>query len=220
MGYEVVRKSEKFNLDTLKEQENERIQEAVIIERDWWAPYAITDEREAIASGRLIELRDEGPNFRLIGPIRRGEEPRSLNLRAFNLFFEIQDRWRETFAAKSRSSANIRLSVASLYRNGKFQERLHKTTHLASQGFSAHTAGAAIDFDPNGYFLGTDRLPVATKSRRYSAVYTLTLRSVLERLVEESRCHVVWEYGFEKKSGNIIKYVACVHVCATPGNAY
>ena len=129
---------------------------------------------------------------------------------------EIQSRWQKAMQVQSEDVASVYLAVVSLYRSLELQEQERLKNPLASQGFSSHTAGVAIDFDPNGYYWGEARDKMQSNMTGYRDIYSLTLMKVLESLVNEGACHVIWEKGFRIEDELLISYTACYHVCVSP----
>lgn len=216
IGYEVIGQADTNLLQHLREEESRKINEEVLVEREWWEPRILHDENVALAEGRLMVVPDEGNHFRLIGPLRRKEEPNLLNPQAYHLLLVIQDRWLAAMSSESVSARYVRLSITSLFRSLELQKQVMQETYLASRGISAHNAGAAMDFDPNGYFSGSDRKSVQAGSEDFCDIYPLVLEQVLQELVDEGSCHVIWEKGIKVEGDLVIRYTACYHVCVSP----
>lgn len=202
-------------LGQLRAQELERIEESLGIERDWWGNKIIKDPN----SNLLVNLPDEFGSFRLIFLLRNGNEPRGVRKEVLDLLDEINNRWRGKMEEKRIPYQDVLLSITSAYRTKELQDKLADNSQLAARGFSTHLAGAAIDFDPKGYYVkkGNERKPINPRSESYDPRYTETLKEVLLKLQEENLCHVIIEYGFRiNDDGEIEKYEACYHVATSP----
>lgn len=202
-------------LSKLRAQELKRIKKGVEIEKDWWSDKTIEDPNSTL----LANLPDEFDSFRLIFLLRNGNEPRSVRKEILDLLGEINNRWREKMKEKGIPYQDVLLSITSAYRTRELQDKLANNSQLAAKGFSAHLAGAAIDFDPKGYYVRTeDKIkPINPRSESYDPRYTETLKEVLLKLQEESLSHVIIEYGFRINDNNEIeKYEACYHVAVSP----
>jgi len=203
-------------LQSLREAENVRINQEILIEREWWGLKVLINEDDALANGLLVIVPDEGRFFRLIGRLRHREEPKTLNPLAYQLLLEIQEQWIKIMNKSGEAIEDVYLSIISLYRSQEFQMRIMHDTYLASNGISAHCAGAAIDFDPNGYYLGLNRKSIQSGSTDFRSIYTLVLKQILEKLVSEGACHVIWEKGIKIEGDVVIRYKACYHICVSP----
>lgn len=180
------------------------IQQKALFEEQLWKDQVIDDSEKALAKGKLVPVPDFGEHYRLIGSLRRGEEPKLARPAVVEMLQEIQERWQEMAASAGLATAGIRLSISSLYRDQALQEKLKSLTTRAAWGISAHRAGAAVDFDPRGYFLGPEFKPVNCQSENYIPGYTQALREVLEQMEQQQKCDFIDEMR------------VCYHVCAIP----
>lgn len=196
--------------------ENKRINDVIEVEREWWMNHVIDNPDEALKEGSLIVVPEEGTNYRLIKRIREEMEPKMLRPEALKLLKEISFDWRTVMEEKGFNTSHVWLSVSSLYRDARFQEKLQKVTYRASSGVSAHVAGVAIDFDSQGYYEGRNRLPISWKSESFNLGYIEALKQVIERHERLGNCHVINEKGFKWFSGGVLEYSACFHVCMNP----
>lgn len=216
IGYEVIGSASSSLLSAARNEESRRINKEVLLERLWWSSHLVYDESIAINSHKFVYIPDEGKHYRLIGDLRRNLEPKSLNTQAFMLLLEIQERWQKHMSDAQVISDNVFLAVTSLYRSPDLQDKISSTSYLASKGVSSHSAGAAIDFDPNGYFVGEARKSIQYKSDMFKRIYTDCLANILMELESEKACHVIWEKGIEIEFDNVIRYNAVYHVCVSP----
>lgn len=138
IGYEVIGQADHELLQRLREEESTRINQEVVVEREWWGSSVLQDESEALADGRLLVVPDEGRHFRLISRLRKHEEPNLLNPLAYRLLLGIQERWVEAMEKGEEAFENVYLSLISLYRSPELQKKVIQETYLASQGISAH----------------------------------------------------------------------------------
>lgn len=179
------------------------IQEKALREEQLWKNQTIDNPEKALAEGILVSIPDNGEHYRLIGPLRRGVEPRLVRSEAQEMLQEIQDHWQVIASGRGLDATNVRLSISSLYRDDALQQELRRSTDRVVRGISAHQAGAAIDFDPRGYFLGSEFKPVNYQSENYIPGYTQALREVLEQMEQQQKCDFIDEG-------------VCYHVCALP----
>lgn len=202
-------------LKQLTEAETRRINQAVSVESEWWSDYIIHDESKALNDGSLIRLPDEGDNFRLIGDLRGEVEPRSITPQAYSFLKYVVANWAKRIG---NDSENVWLAVMSLYRSLEQQKKEALTNPLASRGFSSHTAGKAIDFDPNGYYFGEDRKSIQTGNPNvtFNPIYRDTLVNVLRECETEGLCHIIFEKRYRVEENHIVEYTACIHVCVSP----
>lgn len=188
-------------------KESVSIQQAVSVEHQWWYDWSIE---------QLVEVPDEGKNYRLIWRLRTGEEPKLARPELITLLGIIEERWRLKAAACGLPTENIFLSVTSLYRDAELQKKLKESTPLASEGFGSHGLGVAVDFDPNGYYFGEERKAISSFSPDFVPTYTMMLRQTLASLEAEELCYVIYEKRFRKDGTHIVSYEACYHVCVNP----
>lgn len=203
-------------LAVYKKAESESIQREVILERQWWSDAVMFTLNDAIHSHILKEVPIEGHNYRLVGKLRSNEEPRLARSETIILLATIEDMWRERLTRAGLPYNTVYLSVTSLYRDEALQQRLRQETHMASLGLSAHGAGAAIDFDPRGYYFGDNRIPINYRHPLFNQQYTESLAIVLEELASKDTCHLIYEHGFKLAENQVSKYTACLHVCVNP----
>ncbi len=217
MNYEILSPSEAaLGLEKCRQQESQRIKAAVTIELEWWKEKIITDPVTALTTGELIALPDEGKNYRLIGNLRKNEEPRTVRPETARLLDLIQDRWIQETESLGLTTTNVFLSVTSLYRSFDLQHDLNRFSQLSARGISAHQAGAVIDFDPMGYYQGINRKSVTAYYSDFDIRYIQALQSTLDQLENENYCHVLKEKWFQQDGHSIIKFDACYHVCLNP----
>lgn len=215
-GFKVIGEGSEADLDKMRQRESELINNQVRVERDWWEDRIIPDEILAIKEGTLLPVPGYGAHYMTIARIRLGIEPKSLNLLAYGLLSKIQREWAISMKARGIPVKRKYLAVTSLYRSLDMQKSLAATSYLASKGFSAHNSGAAIDFDPNGYYSGAGRLSVQSNKAGYVRMYTEVLLEVLNRLVQLGDCHLIVERGIKIEGNRIVMYDACYHVCVSP----
>lgn len=200
----------------LLQRESERIQGEVGIEKEWWLDKQISDPIKEREIGTLQVVEDESSNTRLIGSLRFEKEPKVARKEVVELIGIIEKKWQEKARELGLDIEDIFLSISSLYRDPKLQDALKQSTHLSSKGFSSHTAGAAVDFDPRGYYKGPERTPINPNNPKYNARYTAVLKEVLYSLQAEGMCHLIIEHGYRLESDEVKEYEACYHVCAKP----
>jgi len=207
-------------IPTLLEQHThkERLRQSVEvkIENEWCEQYLIESEAENIKSGILVELPDEGMGYRLIGPLRRGEEPRSLRPKAKSLLNIIETLWINDMIKKQLDPSEIRFSVTSLYRTREWQQqRIKSNIHVAL--VSPHQSGLAIDFDVNGYYSGISRTPINRQMEEFDHRVTDSLTTTLNHLEKQGYAHLIIEKGYRTNNfNNIEEYTTCLHLCAAP----
>lgn len=216
IGYEVVGNADTELLHELQQEESVRINLEAMIEQKWWSSKVIPDEIEALANSELIVVPEAEANYSLRWKLIQNQEPRTIRPQAYRLLLEIQSRWQKVMLGQCEDITDVYLAIVSLYRSSELQEKLRAETHMASKGVSSHSAGAAIDFDPNGYYITDGRNPMQANMIGYRNVYSIALAEVLEELVSEGVCHVIWEKGIKIENGMIVKYTACYHVCVSP----
>jgi hypothetical protein len=204
----------KVKLQELLERESERIQEEAVPERAWWSNKIIEDQYSPF----LVKLQDEFDSFKLIRLLRTGKEPRVARQESLNLLKEIDQRWKARLDEKGVPHDDVLLAITSAYRTRELQDQLIATSGLAARGYSAHCAGAAVDFDPNGYYVkqGDDRKAVCSRTESYNPQFTSTLREVVLELQQEGSCHLVLEKGYRIKNTEVEEYEACYHVAVAP----
>lgn len=215
--YEVIGIADEVHLQKLRDEESARINNLVVgFDQLWWSSKVIQDESAALLDGTLMNVPDVGENYGLRWGLIQNQEPKTIRPRAFLLLLEIQTRWQQLMQAQNEDLTHICFAVISLYRSLELQERERQGNPLASQGFSAHTAGAAIDLDPNGYYIGEGRDKMQANMEGYREIYSITLMNVLKRLVDEGACQVIWEKSLRIEDELLIRYTACYHVCVSP----
>ena len=89
-------------------------------------------------------------------------------------------------------------------------------TSNATDGVSPHQAGAAIDFDPNGYYSGFERSSVNRNSPNFDQRYIDSLGKVLDELQGNGFCHLIRERRFKEDEDGVKGYDSCWHVCVSP----
>ncbi len=200
----------------LQANESARVQDQVLLESYRWKDEIILDLPDALKTGLFIELPDEDPelNYRLIGVLRRNEEPRAVRKSAYELFMQIMLMWKQQTHRSSEPSDNIFLPVTSLYRTEEIQQKLRQTSPFAAIGWSAHFAGAAIDIDPAGYYRGNE--PINSKHPSFTSDYIHALIKILSEFEEEGRCHVIYETRYKSGSDGVFGTLACIHICSYP----
>lgn len=214
--FEVIGKADRKLLLKLRQQESERINQEVFVERMWWKDHVISDESIAVSDGSLIKVPDFGKNYGLRWSLITSQEPNTIRPQAYRLLLEIQSRWQDAMEKYGENIADIYISVISLYRSLELQEKERLQNPLASQAMSAHTAGVAIDFDPNGYYWGDGRDTMQAHMVGYRNIYSVALRQVLERLVTEGACHLILEKSYKIEGELLVQYTGCYHVCVSP----
>ncbi len=207
-------------IDQLKETERQKISAATAVERQWWIQHIITDTNQAMKEGILTIVPNQGENYRLIGLISNGQEPNLARPEVVQLLNLIQSRWQTTTRKAQLDTSDIFLSVTSLYRDQDLQTKLQQQTSLATTEASSHQAGAAIDFDPNGYYQGTELRPINHKSKDFNPALNQALKQVLRELKKEGVCNFVIEKNFRTSTDTVTnqieEYEACYHVCVRP----
>lgn len=216
MDTEIQRSTPNINieLDGLRKDERLRVQEKCRDELSWWEDRLIEDVPEALQKGILKEVPQEGTRYRLIMTLRNNKEPKLLNSQALDLLGLVGQKWKDKLINIPTHDV-IFLSVTSLYRSRKLQEELLRNGANASTR-SAHQAGAAIDFDPNGYYKGSERVSVKRGDGIFDERYILILKEVLEELEKEGKCQVIWEKSYKVVDEAVLEYDSCYHVCAKP----
>jgi hypothetical protein len=153
-----------------------------------------------------------------VGRIARREESRLLLPEAHSLLKNMALSWKEVCAELGLETNEKYLSITSLYRDFTSQQLLRETTYSATNGTSSHSAGAAIDIDPNGYYSGSERKPTRAldKDSNFNKNYMFALLGVLGDYQAQGRCNVIVEYGFKEIENEVYKYDRCYHVCLNP----
>ncbi|MEK7497667.1 MAG: DUF5715 family protein [Patescibacteria group bacterium] len=195
-----------------------RIRNKASVEGEWWGgKFQIHNIESALNNGQLMEVPGEklfgSLGFRLIGNVRNGKESNLLRPNAYSLLQMIVLEWSRKVV--NVSSDEVLLSVSSLFRTQEEQGELFKLRTNAAE-ISAHTAGAAMDFDPNGYFQEQKRTPVNRKKSEFKSVYIEELRKVLERFEAAGFCNVIFERGLYVFQGEVLERESCIHVCVSP----
>lgn len=208
-------KALEMELQAKTDSEKKRQGEEIKIENSWWQNILIFNEDEALNDGRLVDVSLNNPYYYLIGPIRRGEEPKSLTPTTLSLLNKIGSFWNQKIKDKIPGDETIRLSVSSLFRTiESLQERIRLGLAVANIG--PHQAGTAIDFDPNGYYVGDGRKAINRSKSEFNESYIDALKDVLVDLENKRDCHVIWEKGYKIKDNQVVEYDACWHVCLNP----
>jgi len=203
------------DLKTRQKQERERIDRATRIEREWWQTKIVLHDKEA--KEQLIPVPDQGRHYRLIGPIRRREEPNLARPETIDFLRLVQEQWQSKLKEQGLPIENIWFAITSLYRNQEFQNYLTETHPRAPEGLSAHQAGVAIDFDAGGYWQGETIQPVNQSHPHFDPRYLQILEQTLEKLAKARKCNFVPEKGYRLNDENKIEeYTACYHVCLNP----
>jgi len=193
-----------------------RIEREVVVERAWWGGRVVAEEEAVLGSGELVEVPIEGYGFRLIGRLRKGEEPRWLRPEAYKLLLDLACGWRRELDVEEGGWLDVFLSVTSLYRSSELQARLVLQNTRATRGLSAHGAGAAFDIDLRGYYVGECRQPVNCYSEGYNPRYMELLRVKIRELEDSGRCHAICELGCKGDDQFLSVYPVCYHVCVSP----
>jgi hypothetical protein len=197
----------------LQKEERLRILRKSENELQWWGDRLLVNAPEALQKGTLREVPSEGAGFRLIMTLRNNRESKLLNPQARDLLELIGQKWKGK--STNISHDDVFLSVTSLYRPRDLQRQLlRKRANAFSK--SSHQAGAAIDFDPNGYYEGIKRVPVKRGDKIFNEKYMSALEEVLEQLENEGKCQVIREKSFKVIGGKIVEYDSCYHVCVKP----
>ncbi len=210
--------TESKNIEVIQDgaiKELDRVRALAQIELDWWKDNIISDPVKALAKGDLVEVPTEGESYGMIRALREDDEPRFLNPQALNMLNVIQIEWSKRIKA-SGLQPDVVLSISSLYRSEELQQKLINQGENAAE-VSSHQAGAAIDFDPTGYYKGKERKPVSSRlDNGYDPKYTEILRDILQELHEQGRINFIHEYKIENINGEVGKRLACYHVCVSP----
>ncbi len=208
-GYAMHYPASENALLSLQEEERERIEDLVTKEESLWSSRVIDDESRGLELGELNVVPDEGENWSLIRRLKIRLEPKSCNKDALALLAKI-DSMLDVYSTGPR----VKFSVTSLYRSPILQKILVEMSPLSSRGFSSHTAGAAIDFDPNGYYENG-----AARGRTHPAYdpgMTSKLEQVLNDLEKIGVCTLIRERKHVLSPEGMYSYVACWHVCSVP----
>jgi hypothetical protein len=200
--------------DKLRKDERLRVYRESERELEWWGDRLLVNVPEALREGALREVPSEGTGFRLIMTLKNNREPKLLNPQALSLLELIGQKWRDKLTNTSIHD-DVFLSVTSLYRSRDLQRQLLRRKANAFSK-SSHQAGAAIDFDPNGYYEGSKRVSVKRGDKIFNERHISALKETLEQLENEGKCRVIWEKGFKIVGETVVEYDSCYHVCVKP----
>ncbi|BCX14668.1 MAG: hypothetical protein KatS3mg088_351 [Patescibacteria group bacterium] len=191
---EELRKTERLRVNRIVEEK----------ELPFWR-----EEIENTKPEELSEVPEIGTGYRLIYRLRNKERYPLLRKEAIDTLELIDKRWQEQYGDK------ILLSVTSLYRTKEEQKRLIEEGKIAAD-ISTHQAGAAIDFDPNGYYYkkNGEIKPISSKDISFYSDFPQKLLEILLELEKEGFCNVIVEKNYREKDGKIEEYTSCYHVCA------
>lgn len=193
-------------LEELRKIERQRVNK-IVQEKElpFWR-----EEIENTKPEELSEVPEIGTGYRLIYRLRNKERYPLLRKDAVDILELIGIRWQEQYGDK------ILLSVTSLYRTKEEQKKLIEEGKIAAD-ISTHQAGAAIDFDPNGYYEKEENgeiKPISSKDIPFDSDFPQKLLGILLELEKEGFCNVIVEKNYREKDGKIEEYISCYHVCA------
>src|SRR5260221_3049209 len=165
----VISTSINEGLARYRENELLRVRNKAKIELDWWGNSIINGQQQD-----FVTVPKEGRGFRLTSPLRNDHEPRLLCIEAMNLLVLVSQRWINDLRNNHVDSTDVFLSVSSLYRSSELQGQLVQQGANAAK-ISSHQAGAAIDFDPSGYYQGADCKSIGIHSGNFHHRYIRAL---------------------------------------------
>ena len=172
------------------QEEIDKTQELIKIEKEWWKNYPAYENLDQIKAdiekGILEEIKSDN-NFRLIMRLRNPELKDWLPYLEKNtgrLFREVGNRWREKMT-KEKMPEEIFLAVTNLLVTADYQKKVALRGKLAVEG-SSHSKGHSFDIDGCGYYLG-DKTINPRQTPDYEKVYVSKVHAMLVEVLEEMK---------------------------------
>lgn len=162
----------------------------------------------------LIKLTDTGDSYRLIYTLRSEKEPKEARPEVLVAIEEVGERWRGKLEETGIESSNLFISVTSLSRSQELQEEI-KIKSVNANDTSSHLFGAAVDIDPNGFYLLENDSFIPINSSNHPNIETLR-RVLFKTLIEmEKEGLISFIPEFEPRENNK-STLSCFHICPNP----
>ncbi len=177
-------------------------------ERDWWFTKELNQKE-------LVSFPEVGEGFRLIFLLREGKEPKLALPSVLDVTTKISKKWREKISDFVLNPEDWYLSVTSLYRDQQLQNKLGKKTPNALTK-STHHYGAAVDFDPNGFYLKQNKGFIPINQATNPNLFDEKLTSLLYETISGFNPEMINFVPEVSSVNEDIKKWSCFHVCVSP----